>query len=238
MPRQPRLPLLVVAALLVAGVASAAAPVTRPARAIAHDGVTVDFPAVTYQPPASTDGKPAVVAARMASEALGTKVDPVRDLVAVTSHRVVLRDPTDPGKLLKIYRPDQYDADHVAKYLQRDLGFEAFLRGLGLRVATIDRNPALLRYGVLRVERIDGQGLDDLYPNGYPAGANPRVDAMLAKIAKVDRPLIGITSRQSGLFFTNTVDCRDEIPLGVDVGHCRGNIFIERTTGEPVLVDW
>jgi hypothetical protein len=36
------------------------------------------------------------------------------DLVAVTTHRVVLHDPTDPRRLLKIYRPDRSDAERVA----------------------------------------------------------------------------------------------------------------------------
>ncbi|HWP65739.1 MAG TPA: hypothetical protein VNO26_07495 [Candidatus Limnocylindria bacterium] len=43
---------------------------------------------------------------------------------------------------------------------------------------------------------------------------------------------------QSGLLFTNTVDCRTDRPLGVDLGHCYGNIFIEPGNDEPIFVDW
>ncbi len=215
-----------------------AQPVSLIARTLDSDGVTVAFPAVTYRPPASTSGDPLDVCARIASDALGATVDPGRDKIAVTEHRVVLRDPTDRGRLLKIYRPDRYDAERIAKYLQRDLGFERYLRGLGLRVAAIDPDAHLVERGVLRQQRVDGTSLDSLYPYGYRAGANPSVDRMLATIAPVDEALRRITSKQSGLLLSNTVDCYHEVPLGVDVGHCRGNIFVERGTGEAVLIDW
>jgi hypothetical protein len=227
-----------VAVMIVAAALADAAPTKLIGRTIEHDGVSVAFPAVTYDPPADAGGDPASVCAKMASAALGTTVDPVRDKVAVTTHRVVLRDPTDPKRLLKIYRPDRYDADHVAKYIQRDLGLETFLRSLGIRMASVDRSPRLLERGVERVERIDGTGLDDLYPHGYPAGANPAIDRVLAEIAKVDQALIGIVSRQSGLLLSNVVDCRNDVPVGVDVGYCRGNIMVEKGTGEVVLIDW
>jgi hypothetical protein len=230
-----------VAVMVLAAAVAEAAPAKLIARTIDYEGVTVAFPAVTYDPPADASGDPATVCARMASEALGTTVDPVRDRVAVTTHRVVLRDPTDPKRLLKIYRPDRYDADHVAKYIQRDLGLETFLRGLGIRMATVDRSPRLLERGIERVERIDGTGLDALYPNGYPAGANPAIDRVLAAIAKVDKALVGIVSRQSGLLLSNVVDCRNDVPVGVDVGYCRGNIMVEMVengTGEVILIDW
>ena len=215
-----------------------AQPVSLIARTLESDGVSVEFPAVTYRPPASTSGDPVEVCARIASDALGTTIDPGRDEMTVTEHRVVLRDPTDRGRLLKIYRPDHYDAERIAKYLQRDLGFERYLRGLGLRVAAIDRNPRLIERGVLRQERVDGTSLEKLYPYGYRAGANASVDRMLATIAPVDEALRRITSKQSGLLLSNTVDCYHEVPLGVDVGHCRGNVFVERGTGEAVLIDW
>src|SRR5580765_1951173 len=114
------LPTIVVAALT--GTASA----QFIARTIDADGVAVAFPAVTYRPPVDAGGDPAVVCARMASGALDTTVDPGRDRVAVTTHRCVFRDPTDPKRLLKIYRPDRYDADRVEKFIQRDLGLEGF----------------------------------------------------------------------------------------------------------------
>jgi len=223
--------------LLAAAVAHAG-PVKLIARTIDERGVAVAFPAITYAAPADAAGDPATVCARMASDALGTTVDPVRDRVAVTIHRVVLRDPTDAKRLLKIYRPDTYDAERVAKYLQRDLGLETFLRGLGIRMAAIDRAPRLLERGVERIERIDGTGLDVLYPNGYPAGANPAVDRVLARIASVDKPLVTIVSRQSGLLLSNVVDCKNEVTLGVDVGYCRGNIMVEKGTGDVVMIDW
>ncbi len=162
----------------------------------------------------------------------------MRDLFALTAHRVVLRDPTDRGRLLKIYRPDQYDAERIAKYLQRDLGLEQFLRGLGLRVAAIDRAPRFIGRGIERQERIDGTGMDRLYPTGYPSGADPRIDQAIARIARVDRALMTIVSRQSGLLMRNAADCKNEAPLGIDVGFCRGNIMVERGTGDVVLVDW
>jgi hypothetical protein len=228
-------PLLVTMLAMLAG---AAEPVSLVARTLESAGVRVEFPAVTYRSPPSTSGDPLAACAGIASDALGATVDPARDEIAVTEHRVVLRDPTDRGRLLKIYRPDHYDAERIAKYLQRDLGFEQYLRGLGLRVAAIDRNPRLVERGVLRQERVDGSSLDKLYPYGYQAGANPSVDRMLAAIASVDDDLRRVTSKQSGLLLSNTVDCHHEVPLGVDVGHCRGNIFVERGTGEAVLIDW
>ena len=231
------LALLTVLVLLLA-VPVRGASVTLVARTLDRDGVTVAFPAITYDPPADAAGDPAAVCARMASAALGVTVDPVRDLVVVTGHRVVLKDPSDQHRLLKIYRPDRYDGERVAKYLQRDLGLERFLRDQGLRVATIDRAPHLIERGVLRQERVRGTSLERLYPNGYPSGANPAIDRALARIAAVDRPLIGIVSRQSGLLLSNTVDCHDEVPLGIDVGYCRGNIFVEDETGDVVLIDW
>lgn len=228
----------VAASLVLATLAAAAEPVRLVARTLEHGGVTVAFPAVTYRAPAGTGGSPAAVCAAAASAALATPIDPRRDLIAETDHRVVLRDPTDPGRLLKVYRPDRYPPLQVARFLQRDLGLETYLTGLGLRLATIDRNPRLLEAGVLRQQRVLGTSLAELYPRGYPAGANPAVDRVLARIAPLDPALVSIVSRQSGLLFSNTVDCWKERPLGVDLGHCCGNIFIERGSGAPVFVDW
>jgi hypothetical protein len=178
------------------------------------------------------------VCAAAASAALGAPVDPRRDLIAETEHRIVLRDPTDTARLLKLYRPDHYSALQIAKLLQRDLGLETYLTGLGLRLASIDRSPKLLEAGVLRQQRVDGTSLNDLHPHGYPAGTNPAVDRVLARIAPVDAALFSILSQQSGMLFTNTVDCWNERRIGVDLGHCYGNIFIERGSGAPVFVDW
>lgn len=226
------------AALFVFASSALAAPVQLIARTIDDEGVSVDFPAITYEPPDDAGGDPAVVCARMASGALGATVDPVRDRIAVTTHRVVLRDPTDRERLLKIYRPDRYDAERIAKYLQRDLGLERFLRDLGLRMAAIDRSPRFLERGIERQERVDGTSLDVLYPDGYPSGTNPRIDAALARITGVDHGLMGVVSRQSGLLMSNAADCRHEVPLGVDVGFCRSNIMVERGSGDVVLIDW
>ena len=227
--------LVVVLALLA--MPAGAERVDLGARTIEEDGVVVAFPAVAYEAPDGS-GPPAVVAARAASAALGAAVDPDRDLVAVTPHRVVLKDPTDAGRILKVYRADRHDAGRVARYLQRDLGLETFLRDLGLRLATIDRAPRLLERGVIRQERVAGRPLDLFYPRGYPAGADPAVDRVLATIARVDVPLRGIVARQSGLFLANTADCVHEVPVGVDVGHCLGNLFRERATRDVVLIDW
>jgi hypothetical protein len=216
----------------------AAAPVERPARTIERDGVAVAFPAVAYGPPAPSDDPVAVVCARMATAAIGARVDPVRDRIAETEHRVIFRDPTDPAYLLKVYRPDRYPPEYVAKLLQRDLAVQALLAGLGLRVAAIDPAPRLLERGVERQRFVVGKGLDDLYPHGYQAGTNAAVDHMLDRIAAVDRPLRTIVSMQTGLLFTNTVDCHTDRPLGVDLGHCYANIFLETGSGEPIFVDW
>jgi hypothetical protein len=40
------------------------------------------------------------------------------------------------------------------------------------------------------------------------------------------------------MLITNTVDCWHERRLGIDLGHCYGNIFIERGSGAPVFIDW
>jgi len=227
-----------IVAVLVLAVPALAAPVRLIARTLDSDGVSVDFPAITYAPPADSGGDPAAVCAGMASDALGATVDPVRDLIAVTTHRVVLRDPTDTRRLLKIYRPDRYDAERIAKYLQRDLGLEQFLRARGLRVATLDRTPRLVERGIERQERIDETGLDVLFPEGYRTGTNPRIDAALGRIASFDHGLMRVVSRQSGLLMSNAADCRNEVPLGVDVGFCRANIMVERGSGDVVLIDW
>lgn len=224
--------------VLVASAAARGLVVELPSRTIEQRGVTVEFPAVTYRGPDGPVHDPVATAAAIASEALGARVDPERDRVVVTGHRVVLKDPTDRRRLLKLYRADTYDARRIARNLQRDLAFETYLRGLGLRVAAIDRDARLLERGVLRQERIDGTPLSRRYPRGYPAGANAAVDRMLAQIAAVDTGLMQITTRQSGLLMSNTVDCVHPEPVGVDVGACRGNIFLERGTGEPVLIDW
>jgi hypothetical protein len=174
----------------------------------------------------------------MASAAIGAAVDPRRDLIAETEHRVVFRDPTDATRLLKLYRPEHYAPMRVAKLIQRDLGVQALLESLGLRVAAIDPAPRLIEHGVERQAFVAGMGLDDVYPQGYRAGTSPAVDRMLARIAPIDRPLRTIVSMQSGLLFTNTVDCHTDRPLGVDLGHCYANIFLATANGEPIFVDW
>jgi hypothetical protein len=233
--RSPTLPLA--ANLLLVTLAGAAEPIRLIPRILEKDGISVAFPAVTYRPPATTTPVAAVCAAT-ASAALGTTVDPKRDLIAETEHRVVLRDPTDPARILKLYRPDRYAPLQAAKLLQRDLGLERYLANLGLRLAMIDRSPRLLDAGVIRQQRIDGTSLADLYPHGYTAGANPAVDRVLARIAPVEPALVTIVGQQSGMLITNTVDCWHERRLGIDLGHCYGNIFIERGSGAPVFIDW
>jgi hypothetical protein len=60
---------------------------------------------------------------------------------------------------------------------------------------------------------------------------------MLATVEPVDRALRSIVSMQSGLLFTNTVDCYNDRVLGVDLGHCYANIFLQEN-GAPIFVDW
>ena len=229
---------VVLAAVVLASQARAAEIAHLPARTIDRDGVTVHFPAVTYQAPAPSGDPVTVVCARMASDAVGVAVEPKRDLIAETKHRVVFRDPRDARRLLKLYRPDHYEPVRVAKLIQRDLGVQTLLESLGLPVAAIDPAPRLIEHGVESQPFVAGQGLDDLYPQGYRTGTNPAVDRMLERVAAVDRPLRTIVSMQSGLVFTNTVDCHTDRPLGVDLGHCYANIFLETAGGQPIFVDW
>lgn len=224
--------------LVLAARAVLAQPVLLPARTLERDGVTMTFPAVTYEPPAPSGDPVTVVCARMATQAIGATVDPVRDRLAETEHRVVFRDPAAAGKVLKIYRPDHYDARYIAKLLQRDLGVQGLLQSLGLRIAAIDTDPRLIRHGVERQQFVSGKGLDELYPQGYRTGTNPEVDRMLARVAAVDKAVRSLVSMQSGLLFTNTVDCWNDRPLGVDLGHCYANVFIEAGSGQPIFVDW
>ena len=227
-----------VTGLAVARLAGAAEPVELIARTLDQDGVRVAFPAVVYRPPSESGGPVVARCATIASTTLGTTVDPTRDLIAETEHRVVLRDPTDASRLLKLYRLDTYTPLQIAKLMQHDLGLETFLTGLGLRVAAIDHDPRLIAAGILRQQRVRGRSLADVYPRGYQAGTNPAVDRVLTRIAPLDPALRMIVSRQSGFLFTNTVDCFNERPLGIDLGHCYGNIFLEDATGEPIFVDW
>jgi hypothetical protein len=224
-------------AVLLAARVVAAEPVTLPGRTLERDGVTVTFPTVTYDPP-PTSTPVTAVCARMASEAIGTTVDPARDRLAQTEHRVVFRDPSDATKILKLYRPDQYDPRYIAKLIQRDLGVQALLQSLGLPVAAIDPASRLIVHGVERQLFVVGKGLDDLYPQGYRIGTDPAVDRILERVAPIDKPLRSLVSMQSGLLFTNTVDCHTDLALGVDLGHCYANIFIQRATGAPIFVDW
>jgi len=231
-------PAVALAVAVVASAAAAADTVRVAARTIERDGVTVNFPAVTYEPPASSGDPVTVVCARMASDAVGAPVDAKRDLIAETEHRVVFHDPADATWLLKLYRPDQYAPVRIAQLIQRDLGVQALLESLGLRVAAIDPAPRLIAHGVERQPFVAGKGLDDVYPQGYRTGTDPAVDRMLAAVAPVDRALRTIVSMQSGLLFTNTVDCYNDRPLGVDLGHCYANIFLETANGKPIFVDW
>ena len=212
--------------------------VTLPGKTLERDGVTVTFPTVIYDQPAPSGQPVTVVCARMASEAIGTTVDPARDRLAETEHRVVFRDPADATRVLKLYRPDKYDARYVAKLIQRDLGVQSLLQRLGLRVAAIDTDPKLILHGVERQLFVEGKGLDDLYPQGYRMGTNPEIDRMLERVASVDKPLRTLVSMQSGLLFTNTVDCTNDRVLGVDLGHCYANIFIQSGSRQPIFVDW
>ena len=232
-----RLVCTALAVAVAAGVA-VAEPVRLAARTIERDGVRVDFPAVTYDPPAPSGDPIAVVCARMASDALGRPVDADRDRLALTEHRAVFRDPADPAYLLKVYRPDHYPPLQVAKLLQRDLGVQALLERQGLRVAAIDPAPRFISRGVERQAFVAGKGLDDVHPQGYRPGTDAAVDRVLARVETIDRPLRSIVSMQSGMLFTNTVDCHTDRALGVDLGHCYGNLFVETATGEPVFVDW
>jgi hypothetical protein len=225
------------AVVLALAMPALAETVRRPARTVERSGVTVEFPEVTYTSP-DLDGEPvAVVCARVASAALGVMVDPKRDLLAETDHRVVLDDPRDDTYVLKLYRPDTYGAERIARMMQRDLGVQALLQDRGLRVAALDETPDLVSRGILRQPRVAGRGLDKVYPQGYRPGTDPAIDRMLAVVAEIDAPLRGIVSLQTGLVFSNTVDCYHDRLLGVDLGHCYGNIFLD-TSNRPIFVDW
>jgi hypothetical protein len=226
-----------VAMLVALAVPAPAETVRKPARTVERDGVSVAFPEVIYTSP-DVGGEPVtVVCARVASAALGATVDPRRDLLAETDHRVVLDDPRDETHVLKLYRPDRYGADRIARMMQRDLGVQALLQDRGLRVAALDAAPDLVGRGILRQPRVAGRGLDKVYPQGYRPGTDPAIDRVLAIVAEIDAPLRGIVSSQTGLVFSNTVDCYQDRLLGVDLGHCYGNIFLD-ASNQPIFVDW
>jgi hypothetical protein len=231
-------PALLAALLFALPAAGQGTVVELPGRSVERDGVVVGFPGVVYEPFSVAGSSTTQACARTASEALGNRVDAARDLIVESMHRVVFRDPGDAAHILKIYRPDRAAPIRIARLIQRELGVQALLRQRGIRVAAIDERPGLLRRGVLRQARVDGRGLDAIYPQGYRIGDHPGVDRVLARIAAVDAPLRSIVSMQTGLFFTNTVDCYTDRPVGVDLGHCYGNIFLETRTNEPVFVDW
>lgn len=228
---------IVITAFVLAAGTVAASPIERAANTLERDGTTMIFPAVLYRPPAAT-APVADVCAQMASRALGVAVDPARDLLAETRNRVIFRDPTNERRVLKIYRPDRYDPVEVAKMIQRDLAVQTLLIAQGLRVAALDDDARLIERGVLRQAFVSGTGVDKAYPDGYRIGANPSIDRVLATVATIDGPLRAMVSIQTGLLFANTVDCRNERFLGVDLGHCYGNIVLENGTGTPIFVDW
>jgi hypothetical protein len=224
-------------ALLALATPALAETVRKPARMVERDGVSVAFPEVVYTSPDASGDPVAVVCARAASAALGVPVDPTRDLLAETVHRVVLDDPRDETHVLKLYRPDTYAAERIARMIQRDLGVQGLLQDRGLRIAALDEDPALVGRGVLRQPRVAGRGLDKVYPHGYRIGTDPAIDRMLAVVAEIDAPLRVIVSSQTRLVFSNTVDCYTDRLLGVDLGHCYGNIFLD-TKNQPIFVDW
>jgi hypothetical protein len=219
--------------------ATAQAEVVELASASVEDGgVRVDFPAVVYEPFALDGRSAAEACARVASEVAGVRIDVERDLAAESTHRVLLRDPADPRRILKVYRPDRNAPGRIARLIQRELGVQGLLQARGVRIAALEASPAMIRRGVLRQRRIDGRGLHEVFPNGYRIGDHPAVDRLLARVAAVDAPLRSIVSRQTGLLLANTVDCREERAVGIDFGHCYGNVFLETATDEPIFIDW
>jgi hypothetical protein len=231
------LSVVVVTGLLALAQAAGAETIVREATVLSRDGVTMAFPAITYEGSPS-EGDPVAACARAATAALGVAVDPSRDLLAEAKNRIVFRAPGDPAHVVKLYRPDRYDPARIATMIQRDLAVAAVLSERGLNVATLDTDPKLLAYGVLRQRFVTGTGVDERYPAGYRHGADPALDRVLAEVAAIDRPVRAMVASATGLLFFNTVDCREDRPLGIDLGHCYGNIVFEKDTGAPLFIDW
>jgi len=199
--------------------------------------LTLAFPAVVYRPP-HVGADPVADYAAALSAALGVTVDPVRDHVADAQNRMLYRHPETPGVLLKIYKTADKSPRVVAKLLQRDLALADLLARLGVRHARLADVPALRERGAVQQERVEGTGLDRLYPAGYRLGSDPAVDRLLRALALHDDAVRMLVGRQLGITPRNDVDCRTVRSLGFDLGHCYGNVYVEAATGEALLVDW
>lgn len=226
------------AVALAGAVAASAADLVRLEAATRTVGaVTLEFPAIAYRP-VSVGSDPRASHAAAVSEAVGVEVDPAQDLVMEATNRFLFRDPRDPGMLLKIYKTGAASPVWIAKSLQREIALQRYLQRLGVPMAAIDEDPSLLARGIVRQRRADGQGLDALHPDGYRPGSDAAVDRLLATIAAHDADIKEAVRRQLGLTFLNAVDCRTTRSVGVDLGRCHANVFIERETRTPILVDW
>src|SRR5262249_48056117 len=115
------------------------------------------LPEVTYEP--LHKGQ---TAEKMAEEAVG---HPLGREMAHGGMRRIYGDPTDPNSVLKVYDPSLQRGmtpEKIAGLLQRELGWEQFLREQGLPMAEIDRSPAaqaLWRKGIIRMKKIKGGSL-------------------------------------------------------------------------------
>jgi len=224
-------------AIAVGTIASAEETVRLDAATRSLGDLTMTFPAVTYRPPI-VGSNPTKDYAAAISDALGIRIDPVRDHLIDAQNRALFRHPDRPGVLLKIYKTPGKSPRVIAKLLQRDLAIADLLRRLGVRHARIADVPALQERGGMQQERVEGESLDRLHPSGYRSGTTASVDRLLAALRPHDDAVRTLVARQLGLTARNDVDCKTVRSLGFDLGHCYANVFVESGSGDALLVDW
>ncbi|WP_147443613.1 DUF3383 domain-containing protein [Corallococcus sicarius] len=161
--------------------------------------------------------------------------------IAEGNSRIVLEHPAFPDKVIKIYSkgkiPD-YNTQ-VPYLLQRELALESFLKDSGVRVATIDRDPALLSRGIVVQEKVKAQPYAEVRDT-LPPAVREKLDAQIQglKDRYNDALFKDYAARSGKPLTTREAPNKPITPAGFDLNI--GNVLLDtsKPTPELVIIDW
>ncbi|RKH13042.1 hypothetical protein D7V97_06690 [Corallococcus sp. CA053C] len=161
--------------------------------------------------------------------------------IAEGNSRIVLEHPAFPDKVIKVYSKNKIpDYNTQVPYLlQRELALESFLKDSGVRVAKIDRDPALLSRGIVVQEKVKALPYAEVRDT-LPPAVREQLDARLQglKDRYNDALFKDYAARSGKPLTTREAPNKPITPAGFDLNI--GNVLLDtsKPTPELVIIDW
>jgi hypothetical protein len=188
-------------------------------------GHDITLQPLRYLPPA-----PGETVKQMAEKVLGY---PLGEPFASGGMRRVFRDPRNKNRVIKVYDSTIQKGlteERIAKMIQRELAIEDVLVAEGFKVGRINRDPELLKRGIIIQEVLEGETILEQFKRKYIAGdisSDALVEAFIKKVERIDKDIQKLNESRFGINLAHRRDCfegRFKIQ-GLDMGDLCDNII-------------